>query len=483
MAFLSLDHKHRVLYSCTCSQLAPLGELYFCRHCTVQRCQECVSTVIDGFSCPHCFESAPLTEAKNRKNRCNHCFQCPQCASTLTTRSVIVPSEVLGDQSPQKRERGPQVQPSVGGTSPVASSRSSLSGSSLKSPGGTKVYFLCCTHCKWSTRDVSIRDKRSPIDFKDRQSPHQERIAELTAYYKEFALRDKAEREKTKKTGRRVKSYGGLLDPSKFTSGKVVGPESPSPPRRAIPQITWDASLPERMAAKATADPTPTPDDLYISSVKLDETTSLMQRFLDPTFQPADSSMFWPRPLHMIGKKLHRCKGCDHILLKAEMNPSSIRFKIQQIALHTFPNVRIWEYPTLEAGKPCELLLSVTNPVNYAVTISFEQYSTGGSVKSGDVLPVSLPEGEYTLTPNDDVVDLLEDIESELEDDPRFIVSRLPGKLVLKFTITPESVGEDCNFMFLMNFSHKSAVESDKPSGTDRVQVPILVHAGRNLRK
>lgn len=477
MAFLALDHKHRVLYSCFCSQLSPLSELYFCRHCKVQRCRDCVSSVIDSFSCPHCFESAPLSEAKNRKNRCNHCFQCPQCASTLTTRSVIVPSEVLGDQSPQKRDRT-QAQPATGGTSPAASSRSS---SSLKSPGGTKAYFLCCTHCKWSTRDVSIGDKRSPMDFKDRPSPHQDRITELIAYYKEFALRDKAEREKAKRPGRRMKAYGSLLDPSRFSIGKLGGPESPSPPRRVSCQLTWDASLPEKMAGKATDSPSPPPDDLYAAPIKLEETTSLNQRFLDPTFQPAGSDALWPRPLHMIGKKLHRCKGCDHILLKAEMNPSSIRFKIQQVALHTFPQVRIWEYPTLEAGKPCEVLLSVTNPVNYTVTVSFEQYTEGSdaTVKGGNVLPVVLPEGEFTLTPNDDVVDLLEDMESEMEDNPQYVHSRLPGKLVLKFTIVPVNIREDSKFMFKMNFTHKSTVESDHHGEVDTVHVPVLVNAGR----
>ncbi len=330
---------------------------------------------------------------------------------------------------------------------------------------------------------MNLRDKRSPIDFKDRPSPHKGRIAELIAYYREFALRDKAEREKAKKTGRRVKSYGSLLDPSKFsgTSGKLMGPESPSPPRRGSAHVAWDPSLPERMAATATDDPNPPPDDLYSSPIKLDEIPSLQQRFLDPAFQPASSSMFWPRPLHVIGKKLHRCKGCDHILLKAEINPSSIRFKIQQIALHTFPQVRIWEYPTLEAGKPCEVLLSITNPVNYTVSISFEPYSSGTDtiVKSGDVLAVILPKGEFTLTPNDDVGDLLEDVDSELEQDSTFIHSRMPGKLVLVFTVVPESVSVDSMFLFLLNFTHKSTVESDKQSDVGSVQVPVLVNAGR----
>ena len=484
MAFLSLDYKHRVLYSCSCLQLSPLGELYFCRHCKVPRCQDCVSSTIDSYSCPHCFESAPLTEARNRKNRCNRCFQCPQCASTLTTRSVIVPSEVFGDQSPQKREQT-HTQQLTGSGSPMrtgsGSPASIRSGGVLKSPGGTKLYFLTCTHCKWSTRDVKLRDKRSPMDFKDRPSPHQERITELVAFYKEFALRDKAERDKAKKAGRRARPYGSLLDSTKFatggTAGKATGGESPSPPRRGGSQVTWDPTLPQRMAAKAEEHPKPAPEDLYTTPIELDDIPTLKQRFLDPAYQPSTSDKLWPRPLHMIGKKLHRCKGCDHILLKAEMNPTSIRFKIQQIAIHSFPQIRIWEFPTLVAGEPCQLLVSVSNPLNYSVTISFETCPSDYLKHLKDsLLSVTLPEGDFHLTANDDVADLLEDTESELEDDPKFIHSRLPGKLIFKSDMTPENVSEDSKFMFVMRFTHKSFIEADKQS---EIRVPVLVNAGR----
>lgn len=473
---VSVEYKTRVMYACSCSQLSPLGELYFCRHCKVARCPDCVSSTIDSFSCPHCFENAPLTEAKNRKNRCNHCFQCPQCTSTLITRSIIVPSEVLGDQSPQKAHQ----QLTEEGASPGTPRTLRTASSSVKSPGGTKAYFLSCTHCKWNTRDVNAKDKRSPIDFKDRPSPHQERIAELVSFYKEFSLRDKAEREKVKKTSRRMRSYGSLLDPSKFTA-RIQGSESPTQPRRGSSQIMWDPSLPERMAAKATDSPKPPPDDLYSVPLKLEEIPTLQQRFLDPAHQPTSSDEFWPRPLALIGKKLHRCKGCDHILLKAEMNPASIRFKIQQIALHTFPQVRIVEPPKMTVATPCEVLLSVTNPVNYLVTVSFEPCSPDFlmHLKESPV-SVTLPSGEFVLTPNDDVGDLLEGVDgdSEIEDNPEFVHSRLPGKLILKFTVIPDSSTEDTKFVFLMKFTHKSTVETDKENEICTVSVPVLVNVG-----
>lgn len=459
---LSLHYLKRVLYSCSCSQLAPLTDLYFCRHCKVSRCQDCVSITVDTYFCPHCFETVPVSEAKNRRNRCNHCFQCPRCGSTLTTRSIIVPSEVLAEQSPKKPD------------SPSPASSKSLS----RSPGGTKSYYLSCTHCKWSTRDVGIKDKRSPIDFKDAPSPHQERVSQLLSFYKEFSLRDQAEREKAKKIGRRGRSYGGLLDTSKF--GKGSSSDSPTQLRRTSLQGSWDKSVIEKMAAQSTDCPEQIPDSFYSEEPELKKISTVRQRLLDPAHQPARVEQFTPRPLHLMGKKLLRCKGCDHILLKAEINPSSIRFKIQQVALHTFPQVRIFKPPKLVAGEPSEVLVSVSNPVNHVVSVCFQQLEP--SFKEGgkfSLFPASLPEGSYQLSPNDDMGDLLDEGEEELEGEKEFIHSRLLGKLVLKFRVTPEETPGEVKFGFTLSFDYKSTMELEKQESPCKVSVPVVVDLGK----
>ena len=468
---LSLHYQKRVLYSCSCSQLAPLAELYFCRHCKVARCQDCVSTVSDTYFCPHCFETTPISEAKNKKNRCNHCFQCPRCASTLTTRSIIVPSEVLGEQSPKK------VESSSSTSSP--SLRSSLS----RSPGGTKSYYLSCTHCKWSTRDVGIKDKRSPIDFKDPPSQHQDRIDKLVAFYKEFALRDQADREKVKKSGRKGRSFSALLDPSKFIGSRANVQESPTLSRRVTSQVPWDSTLIQKMGSKASDSPEPPPDALYTSELDVESVPTLQQRLLDPIHQPSSVDHFTPRPLHLVGKKLLRCKGCDHILLKAEINPSSTRFKIQQIALHTFPQVRIFEPPKMEVGEPCEVLLSVTNAVNSLVTISLHPLYKEIAARLGEKLvPSILPEGNFQLTPNDDVGDLLDGEEDELEGAEEYIHSRLLGKLVLKFRITPPATTDEVVLGFVMEFTSKLSLEAIDGQDSSNVLTPVVVDLGKMAR-
>ena len=461
MALDTLSFQDRVLYGCSCSQLSTLGELFFCRHCKLPRCQDCVSSTLESFSCPHCFEAA-MSDLKAKKGRCSRCFQCPQCFTTLSTRSVIVASEILGEQTPQK---GPR--------------ESGKTGSSLKSPGGTKMYFLSCSHCKWSTRDVDIKDKRSPIDFKDRPSPHQARIVSLISFYKEYAAQDKASREKSRKTvaSRRPRSYGSLLDPSKFALKGPAGSESP--PARRGSQITWSSAKVKEMAAVAE-DPRPPSDDLYTKEVNLEEIPTLQQQLKDPVFQPERSSDLWPCQLRLTGKKLHRCKGCDHILMKSEINLSSIRFKIQQAALHTFPQVRIAKMPSLTAGESNTILLSVANPLSYAVNLSFKTCSPEQVKRIKETLAsVTLPDVEFYLTPNDDVVELLDGETSEIKDDPEFVHQRLPGKLFLKFQVNPETSTETVRFMFNMEFGHKSTVEADKENEMSVVTVPVLVRLNK----
>ena len=373
---------------------------------------------------------------------------------------MIVPSEVLAEQSPQKGAKDAAKGPPL---------------TSLKSPGGTKVYYLSCSHCKWSTRDVGIKDKRSPIDFKDRPSPHRARIVSLIGFYKDYASQDSANREKTRKTisSRRPRSYGSLLDPSKFALKGPAGSESP--PSRRGPQMTWSSAKVKEMAAIAE-DPQPPPDDLYTKEVNLEEIPTLKQQLKDPVYQPEKSSDLWPCQLRLTGKKLHRCKGCDHILMKAEINLSSIRFKIQQAALHTFPQVRIAEMPSLTAGESNVALLSVTNPLSYGITVSFKNCSPEQLKRVKESLAaVTPPEGQYYLTPNDDVVELLDGETSDIKDDPKFVHQRLPGKIFLKFRVSPEVTTDSVRFMFVMEFGHKSTVEADKENEMSVVTVPVLV--------
>ena len=478
IAALSRNNKNLVLYVCSCRQNVSLDELFFCRHCKVPRCNDCVSTVLEGSTCAHCFENVAQADAKSKKNCCNHCFRCPQCASSLTTRSIIVPTEPL---TPPKVPE-PAAEQSGKSTADASSSpktpksvrslRGGHSGGSLRSsPGGTKYYYLSCTHCRWSTRDVAIKDKRSPLDFKDRVPPHQERVSQLLSNYKDLELREKAEKERSKKIQtRKSRPYSSLLDPTKIRS-----------------QIGLSAGFDNKETAKTTEiasqakDPIPPPEDLYSTPLVLEEVTRLEQRYLDPAQHPGTLHELWPRPLQLYGKKLHRCKGCDHILLKADLNLASIRFKIQQMALHCFPRVRLLNWPILKLGEPSEVLLSFTNPLNYPITLSFKQCQKDiVAYLKQKFSPCMVPEGRYTLSGNDDVSDVLsEDGENTLEEDPKYVHTRQLGKVILRFTVELSTLDIDTIIVFAVQFTHKPILTAgDSDSDMIQIEVPVVVNCG-----
>ena len=465
MAYLSINEQDKVLYACSCFLLSSLGELYFCRRCKAPRCQECVASAVDNLSCPHCVDNAPVMEAK-KKNRCGRCFQCPQCSNTLSLRTVMVSNEGAGDQAkPQSSDA-------------TSSSDREVSKNMIgsRSPGGTKLYYLACSYCRWSTREVDIKDKRSPLDFKERVSAHQKQIDDLILYYKDFANKDKElmEREHVKKPLRRVKSFTSTLDTTKYSASKLQESEGVVNIRRAG-SISVNSLALDKVAAVPTV-PEPLPDDMYTASVNLMNITSLEQRLLDPTYQPTFCSELWPRLVNLIGKKLHRCKGCEHILIKAEFSPTSIRFKMHQIAWHAIPQVRIAQLPQI--GMPSVVIVSLSNPTNYAMDISFSECPTDMLVRLKEKpVKVELPAGNFILTPSDDVGEALESTEdADSKPISSYIHSKAAGKLYLKFKIDAEGTDEYVSIICMLKFSYKSPVE---PFERCDIEIPVVIRIGK----
>ncbi len=475
MAGHVFDFKNYVLYVCSCSQKVAIDDMYFCHHCKSPRCNDCVSTLIDNscVSCPHCFEAVPQADSRSKKNKCSHCFQCPLCGSTLTSRFVVVANELpdqlaanLDDKSSNKEKTpSPEKRRSIAITTPTSTpprtgkhSRSSFSGAGMKSPG-TKFYYLSCTYCRWSTRDVGINDKRSPLDFKEKTFPGQERFSELLSYYKTLDIVDRTMREQSRKqqSGRKIRSYTSLLDSSKFKN--ILSPEHRS-----------DGGI-----CSVAEDPQPLPDDFYDSPVSMETTTDVVQRFRDPGHQPAHTNEFWPRPLSLIGKKLHRCRGCDHILLKADVNLNSIRFKINQLALFTVPRIRIMHFPKLVLGDPTILPISFTNPVSHPMKLSFLSYPNAKALKEAIYFPI-IPEGEFVLSDSESIDDVMDE-SNGMEEDNTFVLSREPGKLVLRFGVVAESFDRDTKIAFVLKFTYMATVDTE--DGSEHfLEIPVLINCG-----
>uniref|UniRef100_A0A2K6KW47 Dynactin subunit 4 n=1 Tax=Rhinopithecus bieti TaxID=61621 RepID=A0A2K6KW47_RHIBE len=183
-----------------------------------------------------------------------------------------------------------------------------------------KAYYLACGFCRWTSRDVGMADKSvASGGWQEPENPHTQRMNKLIEYYQQLAQKEKVERDR-KKLARR---------------------------RNYMP--------------------------LAFSTVNFVDT----QRLLQPDFQPVCASQLYPRHKHLLIKRSLRCRKCEHNLSKPEFNPTSIKFKIQLVAVNYIPEVRIMSIPNLRYMKESQVLLTLTNPVENLTHVTLLECEEG----------------------------------------------------------------------------------------------------------
>ncbi|VDL22597.1 unnamed protein product [Hymenolepis diminuta] len=311
----------RVQGLCSCNRSALLSQLYFCRHCYDVRCGNCVSHEVDSHYCPNCLENMTSAEAKMRKHRCGNCFECPSCGHTLSTRGTLA------------------LAPAVG-----------VSGSTT--PGETpmtpqKTYYLLCAFCRWCTRESGIPDQKSPGGWQETPNPHAERIEELINEYRQFAMKEKNERERSKYKKRKyilsVERFP-VLTPRfrrRYSNWGSYGRDTNSSPDIKI------------TSAEATAiTESFNVDDLVNKPFVYEKITSVQQRHMSPWLQPTETVCLEPRHKALAVKRSLRCKKCEHTLSKADFNPSFIKFRINLSALYHLPDLHFSLPPSVIEPPP-----------------------------------------------------------------------------------------------------------------------------------
>nr|VZI17682.1 unnamed protein product [Spirometra erinaceieuropaei] len=294
-------------------------ELYFCRHCYDVRCGNCVSHEVDSHYCPNCLENMASAEAKMRRHRCGNCFDCPSCGHNLSTRATIV------------------LVPSAEGSASKDASKSTPQ----------KVYYLTCNFCRWSTRDSGIVDQTTPAGgWQESPNPHEHRVEELVAAYRQLAVKEKNERERSKYVRKRnymllMEKYPVLTPrfrrcrPSTF--GSFGGSHDQLVPRDTEPAV--EISIPGVKAEPITE--SFNVDDFVKKPLKIETVTSLFQRYMSPKTQPTSIGQLEPRHKALAVKRSLRCRQCEHNLSKADFNPSAIKFRINLSAFQHVPDLRI----------------------------------------------------------------------------------------------------------------------------------------------
>lgn len=192
-----------VQYVCDCGRPNRINKLFFCRHCLKLRCGRCACTQVDSFFCSSCLENIPSAEAKFAANRCTKCYDCPSCQHTLTSRAakpatVVVPVAAAAADG--------------GAAGDAAAAAPTAPTAAEKDAAKRKVYYLMCSACRWTSRDVGIPDR--PVatgQWPDLEYAHATRFASMLEHCKNTVLHDKqAAQDWARRKGPGPQKYNSL---------------------------------------------------------------------------------------------------------------------------------------------------------------------------------------------------------------------------------------------------------------------------------
>ncbi|KAK8403023.1 hypothetical protein O3P69_000925 [Scylla paramamosain] len=473
MAHLFQGDRIRLL--CSCGLLKPITAIYFCRHCLKLRCGNCVSHEVDTLFCPNCLENMPSTEARLKKNRCANCFDCPSCGHTLSTRATSI-------QTPSPEDPSKTV--------------------------ARKVYYLACTSCRWTTRDVGLKDQTVATGgWVEQDNEHYKHLQSLLEHYRSVAQQEKLEREK-KRFSHRKSSYLSLSD--KYSLPSILGrksltPLSPFAHKGDVSQTS------EMTPLEATAEVEGLPEDIFTEEVVLSSVTTMEQRLSSPEWQPEKTADLYPLHKHILVKRSLRCRHCEHNLSKPEYNPSSIKFKIQLGAFYHVPEVRMVRQVELKTGVETGVQLSLCNPTPHDMTVALlpfvpeasevslqkagEESVEGSSLNTSSLVrvveippertdlkltaDVALPQGQLILAARDDTAEYDDqDSSPNYKDDPQVVAWRRANKVGVNLLVTPKPDATYVRVGFVLRYDYTNTVATATESRTVTLNIPVMVDVG-----
>jgi len=337
-----------------------------------------------------------------------------------------------------------------------------------------KAYYLACGFCRWTSRDVGMADKSvASGGWQEPENPHTQRMNKLIEYYQQLAQKEKVERDRKKLARRR--NYMPLAF-SQHTIHVVdkygLGTRLQRPRAGATISTLAGLSLKEGEdqkeikiePAQAVDEVEPLPEDYYIRPVNLTEVTTLQQRLLQPDFQPVCASQLYPRHKHLLIKRSLRCRKCEHNLSKPEFNPTSIKFKIQLVAVNYIPEVRIMSIPNLRYMKESQVLLTLTNPVENLTHVTLLECEEGDLDNINSTAKVVVPPKELILAGKDAAAEYDELAEpQDFQDDPDIIAFRKANKVGIFIKVTPQREEGEVTVCFKMKHDFKNLAAPIRP--------------------
>ncbi|XP_018899473.1 dynactin subunit 4 [Bemisia tabaci] len=357
---LSLE-KEVVLIECGCGCVKPIVKLFLCRFCMKIRCSYCLCHEIDCCFCAYCTMSLPPGEARVKKNRCSSCMDCPSCFQALSLRAT-----------------------SAGRGASFEDTSGKAQGDNAKA---TKYYYFSCSFCRWSTRDVDLPDRTIAIGgWPEKEHPNTSRITELIDYYKAVAARDLKDKNK------KIAPKTNYLDMDYYSSYHSLGlTQSLARQKVGLPAFhyardTGSVTVPPITPSEANECTEELPEDIFMNHTDLSKIATLPQRFAQPEFQPELCSDFYPIRKILILRKSGRCWVCEHNVLKPEIQPISVKHKLNTSCFYHMPEVRIVSVNPFYPGKASNVILKFINPFGYKTNISFDRLESKDEEENADVI-------------------------------------------------------------------------------------------------
>ena len=338
-----------VHYKCGCGELCDISFLYLCQLCNKLNCCYCVTHQIDQYFCRNCMETSVWTDIRKHKFLCRNCFTCPRCFHILNTVTLYNHNNLDKNQV---------------------------------------FYSLLCLHCRWSTREVGLQDCSLVNDFLHTDLRWTDYTISLVDMYK-----NKSELELLENVGGTFTSTNfhisnrNTLD---YNIKKNAISHTSFHNERDKSQIQLFSKYNESCKLF------PTEDDSLYSNVQYpigidntfyneifvsNETTSLNQRLNQPLFQYVLPLKMTPNRLKIYSKRFKRCRYCQHILCRPDLNVAAIRFKILHIASLFVPIVRVISFPTFEFGETFTLPIVISNPSLDGITLQIIPNESLSSLK------------------------------------------------------------------------------------------------------
>ncbi|EGG15244.1 dynactin 62 kDa subunit [Cavenderia fasciculata] len=482
---------------CVCSKSFNLTELYFCNGCQKLNCKHCVTEQIDCYYCPNCLDHVSVAEASQNGNRCKKCYDCPLCFSVLAlqqqqstteggtsslflycnfckwnsfgmdnskydTLSILSGGTKGKELSPMQLEANKVLDVLQKEAADIASSKDSRtltrlklaqamrqlfsptnaggsgSGGSGSGGGGGSGYSLNSSALGYSSSLANnfIRDERW----------NKNRSVASPQPSNPLLPSPSSSSSSASSTSSSSSTSNHLL--SKMAIKKRINP---------IGHQEVDQMMQGRVEARQFQ-PIVSDDvkqdmeevDALLAIDNANKINGLGQRFANqqqgPLLSNAKQEQLAPQHKQLLTRRSKRCRRCDKLLAKPDINPAKTEFKRQHFAFSYVPRVVVSRAIWLEKDV-CNVQIQFTNPLHsYLFICFFKQVKDSDNTlqiygsKDDNAIPIEMLTETYIggiLDETDDkdnqALQQLKDAEISMHS--RFVIDRKDNKVTLGFLV------------------------------------------------